>query len=93
MKSWKNDQCEVCWTDLTQLKREAVAMVNTLEESQFLAYYNIPGYMVGPNSDQLSRRADKQRLQMGVTMDTSDRSGMVYVKPDETAIGSSFLSR
>jgi len=68
-------------------------MVNTLEESQFLAYYNIPGYMVGPNSDQLSRRADKQRLQMGVTMDTSDRSGIVYVKPDETAIGSSFLSR
>ena len=93
MKSWKNDQCEVCCTDLTQLKREAVAMVNTLEESQFLAYYNIPGYMVGPNSDQLSRRADKQRLQMGVTMDTSDRSGIVYVKPDETAIGSSFLSR
>lgn len=93
MKSWKNDQCEVCCTDLTQLKREAVAMVNTLEESQFLAYYNIPGYVVGPNADQLSRRADKQRLQMAVTMDTSDRSGIVYVKPDETAIGSSFLSR
>ena len=69
-------------------------MVNTLEESQFLAYYNIPGYMVGPNAEQLIRRADKQRLQMGLTsMDTADRSGLVYVKPDEAAIGSSFLSR
>lgn len=92
MKSWKNDQCEVCATDLNQLKREAVAMVNTLEESQFLAYYNIPGYMVGPNADQLIRRADKQRLQAGVAMETGDR-GMMYVKPEEAAIGSSFLSR
>ncbi|XP_078344764.1 uncharacterized protein LOC144630301 isoform X3 [Oculina patagonica] len=93
MKSWKNDQCEVCATDLNQLKREAVAMVNTLEESQFLAYYNIPGYMVGPNADQLLRRADKQRLQAGVAMETGDRGGMTYVKPEEAAIGSSFLSR
>ena len=92
MKSWKNDQCEVCATDLNQLKREAVAMVNTLEESQFLAYYNIPGYMVGPNADQLIRRADKQRLQAGVAMETGDR-GMMCVKPEEAAIGSSFLSR
>ena len=68
-------------------------MVNTLEESQFLAYYNIPGYMVGPNAEQLIRRADKQRLQMGVTMDTPERKGMVCVKPDEVGIGSSFLSR
>lgn len=93
MKSWKNDQCEVCATDLNQLKREAVAMVNTLEESQFLAYYNIPGYMVGPNADQLIRRADKQRLQAGVAMETGDRGGMMHVKPEESAIGSSFLSR
>lgn len=92
MKSWKNDQCEVCATDLNHLKREAVAMVNTLEESQFLAYYNIPGYMVGPNADQLIRRADKQRLQAGVAMETGDR-GIMYVKPEEAAIGSSFLSR
>ena len=82
----------MCATDLNQLKREAVAMVNTLEESQFLAYYNIPGYMVGPNADQLIRRADKQRLQAGVAMETGDR-GMMYVKPEEAAIGSSFLSR
>lgn len=68
-------------------------MVNTLEESQFLAYYNIPGYMVGPNADQLIRRADKQRLQAGVAMETGDRSGMICVKPEEAAIGSSFLSR
>lgn len=93
MKSWKNDQCEICCTDLDQLKREAVAMVNTLEESQFLAYYNIPGYMVGPNAEQLIRRADKQRLQVGVTMDTPERSGIVCVKSDEAGIGSSFLSR
>ncbi|XP_015757068.1 PREDICTED: kinesin-like protein KIF26A [Acropora digitifera] len=93
MKSWKNDRCEVCCTDLTQLKREAVAMVNTLEESQFLAYYNIPGYVVGPNAEQLIRRADKQRLQMGVTMDTSERNGMTNVKPEETGVASSFLSR
>ena len=93
MKSWKNDQCEVCATDLNQLKREAVAMVHTLEESQFLAYYNIPGYMVGPNADQLIRRADKQRLQAGVAMETNDRSGVMYVKPEEAAISSSFLSR
>lgn len=66
-------------------------MVHTLEESQFLAYYNIPGYMVGPNADQLIRRADKQRLQM--PGDTGERSGMVYVKPDEAAVGTSFLSR
>lgn len=84
MKSWKNDQCEVCATGLNQLKREAVAMVHTLEESQFLAYYNIPGYMVGLNADQLIRRADKQRLQAGVAMET---------KPEEAAISSSFLSR
>ena len=93
MKSWKNDQCEVCCTDLNQLKREAVAMVNTLEESQFLAYYNIPGYMVGPNADQLIRRADKQRPHTGVPVDTGDRTGMVHVKPDEAGVGSSFLSR
>ena len=93
MKSWKNDQCEVCATNLNQLKREAVAMVHTLEESQFLAYYNIPGYMVGPNADQLIRRADKQRLQAGVVMETNDRSGVMYVKPEEAAISSSFLSR
>ena len=93
MKSWKNDRCEVCCTDLTQLKREAVAMVNTLEESQFLAYYNIPGYVVGPNAEQLIRRADKQRLQMGVTMDTSERNGVTNVKPEETGVASSFLSR
>ncbi|XP_068751759.1 kinesin-like protein KIF26B isoform X2 [Montipora capricornis] len=93
MKSWKNDQCEVCCTDLNQLKREAVAMVNTLEESQFLAYYNIPGYVVGPNAEQLIRRADKQRLQMGVTMDTAERNGVTYVKPEETGVSSSFLSR
>ena len=93
MKSWKNDKCEVCATDLNQLKREAVAMVHTLEESQFLAYYNIPGYMVGPNADQLIRRADKQRLQAGVAMETNDRGGVMYVKPEEAAISSSFLSR
>ena len=68
-------------------------MVNTLEESQFLAYYNIPGYVVGPNAEQLIRRADKQRLQMGVTMDTSERNGMTNVKPEETGVASSFLSR
>lgn len=93
MKSWKNDQCEVCATGLNQLKREAVAMVHTLEESQFLAYYNIPGYMVGPNANQLIRRADKQRLQAGVAMETNDRGGVMYVKPEEAAISSSFLSR
>ena len=68
-------------------------MVNTLEESQFLAYYNIPGYVVGPNAEQLIRRADKQRLQMGVTMDTAERNGVTYVKPEETGVSSSFLSR
>ena len=88
MKSWKNDQCDVCSTHLSQLKREAVAMVHTLEESQFLAYYNIPGYMVGPNAEQLIRRADKQRHQA----EAGDR-GIVHAKPDEVPVASSFLSR
>ncbi|XP_020917260.1 kinesin-like protein KIF26B [Exaiptasia diaphana] len=61
LKSWHADQCQVCSTHLNQLKWEAVSMVHTLEESQFLAYYNIPGYVVGPKADQVLRRLEKQK--------------------------------
>ncbi len=33
-EAWNNDQCEVCTTHVDQLKQEAVAMVQSLEEAQ-----------------------------------------------------------
>ena len=33
-EAWNNDQCEVCTTHVNQLKQEAVAMVQSLEEAQ-----------------------------------------------------------
>ena len=89
LKSWRNGQCEVCSTNLDQLKGEAVAMVHTLEESQFLAYYNIPGYMVGPNADQLIRRADKCRQLGSGTVEPVERG---LGRHEEVPSGS-FLSR
>ena len=39
-----------------------------------MAYYNIPGYLVGPNADQLIRRADKLRYQGSYGAEPGDRS-------------------
>ena len=88
-KSWRHDRCDVCATDLDQLKREAITMVHTLEESQFMAYYNIPGYLVGPNADQLIRRADKLRFQGSYGADPGERSAG-YARSSEDATPSFF---
>ncbi|XP_032222291.2 kinesin-like protein KIF26B isoform X2 [Nematostella vectensis] len=84
LKSWQNEHCLVCSTHLNQLKWEAISMVHTLEESQFLAYYNIPGYVVGPNTDQLLRRIekDKQRHPGNATTEHGDR-GLLYARPED----------
>ncbi|XP_031571980.1 uncharacterized protein LOC116306087 [Actinia tenebrosa] len=93
LKSWHADQCQVCSTHLNQLKWEAVSMVHTLEESQFLAYYNIPGYVVGPNAQQVLRKMEKQRPPVNVvTAEQSDR-GLVCARPEDAASSSSFLHR
>ena len=93
LKSWHADQCQVCSTHLNQLKWEAVSMVHTLEESQFLAYYNIPGYVVGPNAEQVLRKMEKQRPPVNVvTAEQSDR-GLACARPEDAASSSSFLHR
>lgn len=66
-------------------------MVHTLEESQFLAYYNIPGYVVGPNADQVLRKLEKQRP-TPVTAEQAER-GLVYARPEEAAAAPSFFHR
>lgn len=68
-------------------------MVHTLEESQFLAYYNIPGYVVGPNAEQVLRKMEKQRPPANVvTADQSER-GLMCARPEDAASTTSFLHR
>ncbi|KAK3749849.1 hypothetical protein QZH41_015512, partial [Actinostola sp. cb2023] len=93
LKSWQADQCQVCSTHLNQLKWEAVSMVHTLEESQFLAYYNIPGYVVGPNADHVLRRLERQRPpSVTVAAEQGDR-GLVYARPEDATAAPSFFHR
>lgn len=66
-------------------------MVHTLEESQFLAYYNIPGYVVGPNADQVLRKLERQRPPP-VTAEPGDR-GLVCARPEDSAAAPSFFHR
>ena len=80
----------MCTTSMDQLKSEAVAMVHNLEETQFLAYYNIPGYVVGPTAEQLIRQADKYRHQGNATAECTERG---LVRHEEASGSGSFLSR
>lgn len=65
-------------------------MVNTLEESQFMAYYNIPGYLAGPNADQLIRRADKLRYQGSYGAEPGERS-VIFARSEDAS--PSFFAR
>lgn len=65
-------------------------MVHTLEESQFLAYYNIPGYVVGPNADQVLRKLEKQRPPPTTA---EQERGLVYARPEEAGAAPSFFHR
>lgn len=66
-------------------------MVHTLEESQVLAYYNIPGYVVGPNADQVLRRLEKQRPPP-VTGEQLER-GLAYARPSDAITAPSLFHR
>ena len=51
LRSWRDNRCDICSTNVAQLKNEALSMVQTLEDSRLLAAH-IPRLATSPAEGQ-----------------------------------------